>query len=103
MRLLHLKPAVIMNTKKIRRLMHKFGLTCPIRKANPYRQLSNAMRTSHVAPNLLGRRFRAFGSRSVLLTDITYIPRFSNSETQKYSYLLVISRTPSRFWHGQYP
>lgn len=50
MRLLHLEPPVCMNLKKIRRIMNKYGLKCPIRKANPYRQMLNAMRTSHVAP-----------------------------------------------------
>ena len=37
MRLLHI--GIIMNVKKIRRLMQKFGLQCPIRKANPYRRI----------------------------------------------------------------
>lgn len=35
MRLLHLDPPVVMNIKKIRRLMHKYELRCPIRQANP--------------------------------------------------------------------
>jgi transposase InsO family protein len=73
MRLLHRDPPVVMNLKKIRRLMKKFKLQCPIRRANPYRRMAKAMRTSHVAPNLLERRFRDFGMRKVLLTDITYI------------------------------
>ena len=38
MRLLHLNPPVNMNLKKIRRLMKKYRLLCPIRKANPYRR-----------------------------------------------------------------
>ena len=38
MRLLHLTPPVNMNLKKIRRLMKKYRLLCPIRKANPYRR-----------------------------------------------------------------
>ena len=37
MRLLRLDPPVIMNTKKISRLMKKFNLFCPVRKVNPYR------------------------------------------------------------------
>ena len=73
MRLLHLNPPVCMNLKKIRRIMNKYGLKCPIRKANPYRRMLNAMRTSHVAPNLLQREFREHGPRKVLLTDITYL------------------------------
>ena len=72
--LLHREPAVIMNLKKIRRLMDKYGLMCPIRKANPYRRMAKALQTSHVAQYLLDRKFREFGPRMVLLTDITYIP-----------------------------
>ena len=74
MRLLHQSPPVIMNLKKIRRLMDKYGLFCPIRKANPYRRMAKALRTSNVADNLLERRFTELGPRMVLLTDITYIP-----------------------------
>ena len=32
------KYGITMNLKKIRRLMKKFGLRCPIRKANPYKK-----------------------------------------------------------------
>ncbi len=34
MRLLHLDPPVVMSIRKIRRLMRKYGLFCPIRQAN---------------------------------------------------------------------
>lgn len=74
MRLLHQDPPVRMNIKKIRRLMDKFGIACLIRKANPYRRMLKAMRTSHIAENLLNRDFTGLGARKVLLTDITYIP-----------------------------
>ena len=40
MRLLHMNPPIIMNVKKIRRLMKKYNLFCPIRKANPYRRMA---------------------------------------------------------------
>jgi len=73
MRLLHMDPPVHMNIKKIRRLMKKYGLFCPIRKANPYRRMAKALKTNNVAPNLLNREFEAHGPRTVLLTDITYI------------------------------
>ena len=73
MRLLHMDPMVHMNLKKIRRLMRKYGLKCPIRKANPYRRMAKAIKTAHVAPNLLNREFESRGPRAVLLTDITYI------------------------------
>lgn len=73
MRLLHQNPPVIMNIKKIRRLMKKYQLKCPIRKANPYRRMAKAIKTSNTAPNLLQREFREHGARAVLLTDITYL------------------------------
>ena len=72
MRLLHV--GIVMNVKKIRRLMKKYNLRCPIRKANPYKQLARDMKTSHIADNLLQRQFMEHGPRAVLLTDITYIP-----------------------------
>ena len=70
MRLLHQK--IIMNIKKIRRLMKKYHLICPIRQANPYRRMAKALATNHVAPNIVNREFRR-EPRKVLLTDITYL------------------------------
>lgn len=83
MRLLHL--GVNMNPKKIRRLMHRYNLICPIRAANPYRRIAKALRTSQVADNLVNREFQQHGPRSILLTDITFIP--FNSD---FCYLSVI-------------
>lgn len=62
-----------MNHKKVQRLMRKYGLFCPVRKANPYRRMMKNMKTDAVAPNIVQRRFRELGARKVLLTDITYI------------------------------
>lgn len=86
MRLLRFNPVVMMNVKKIRRLMRKFYLKCPIRTANPYRRLKKAMQTDRTSPNLLNREFRSHGARRILLTDITYIPRHKG----RFSYLCVI-------------
>ena len=71
MRLLHTN--VRMNLKKIRRLMRKYGLKCPYRGPNAYRQMAKALRTNTVFPNIVDRKFLAGGVRKVLLTDITYI------------------------------
>ena len=73
MRLLHLNPPEHMNIKKIRRLMKKYRLFCPIRKANPHKRAAKAIETGSVAPNLLNREFETHGPHTVLLTDITYI------------------------------
>lgn len=72
--MLHWDKPVVMNLKKIRRLMNKYGLICPIRKANPYRRMAKAIKTNNVAKNILKREFTEHGPRKVLLTDITYIP-----------------------------
>lgn len=71
MRLLHVGP--LMNLKKIRRLMKKYGLKCPHRGPNPYRQMAKAIRTNATFPNAVNREFVKGGVRKVLLTDITYI------------------------------
>ena len=71
MRLLHVGPR--MNLKKIRRLMKKYGLKCPFRGPNPYRQMAKAIKTNTVFPNVVNREFTKSGARKTLLTDITYI------------------------------
>ena len=63
-----------MNVKKIRRLMRKYNLSCPIRKPNPYRRLQKSIRMDSTAENLVNREFESREPRAVLLTDITYIP-----------------------------
>lgn len=63
----------IMNLKKIRRLMRKFGLFCPIRKANPYRRMMKATKEHSVCDNLVNRVFKTGIPYNVLLTDITYL------------------------------
>ncbi len=85
MNLLHRDPPVVMNLKKIRRLMKKYGLICPIRKANPYRRIAKALKTNNVADNLLQREFECYGPRVVLLTDITYLPY-----NDRFAYLSTI-------------
>ncbi|MDO4179055.1 MAG: IS3 family transposase [Phascolarctobacterium sp.] len=85
MDLLHEDPPVIMNVKKIRRLMKKYKLECPLRKLNPHKQLARDMKTENVAENLLRREFEKYGPRMVLLTDITYL-RYSD----RFAYLSTI-------------
>lgn len=71
MHLLH-HEGIRMNLKKIQRLMTKFQLHCPIRRANPYRQMAQANHEHRTHPNYVQRRFKAKGPRQILLTDITY-------------------------------
>ncbi|WP_258960967.1 IS3 family transposase, partial [Paenibacillus aquistagni] len=44
---------VVMNHKKIRRIMRKFGLVATIRQANPYRKMAKATQEHRTCPNLL--------------------------------------------------
>jgi putative transposase len=64
---------IIYNLKRIRRIMKKYGIICPIRKANPYKRMMKATQEHRVLPNLLKRNFKQSKPGKVLLTDITYL------------------------------
>ena len=61
------------NLKRIRRIMKKYNIICPFRKANPYRRMIKATKEHRVVPNLLNREFKQNVPGKVLLTDITYL------------------------------
>jgi putative transposase len=65
--------SVVYNLKRIRRIMKKYGIICPVRKANPYRRMMKATQEHRVVPNLLNREFKQDIPGKVLLTDITYL------------------------------
>lgn len=65
---------VIMNRKKIQRIMRKYNIICPIRKSNPYKRIAKATKEHRVVPNKLNREFKQNIPGKVLLTDITYMP-----------------------------
>lgn len=69
---------LIFNRKRIQRIMRKYDIKCPIRKANPHRRMMKATREHTVVPNLLNREFKQDLSGKVLLTDITYLPYGTN-------------------------
>ena len=81
MTLLHHSPPILMNLKKIRRLMRKYRLECPIRKVNPYKKMLREMHSDRVEDNIVNREFTEHGPRKILLTDITYIRRGSGGFT----------------------
>lgn len=67
------------NLKRIRRIMKKFGISCPIRKANAYRRMMKATKEHTIMPNLLKREFKQGIPGKVLLTDITYLTYGGNN------------------------
>ena len=42
---------IVYNLKRIRRIMKKYKIICPIRKANPYRRMMKAQKNILVLPN----------------------------------------------------
>ena len=72
------KFSIVYSRKKIQRIMRKYNIKCPIRKANPYRRMAKATKEHRVVPNLLERNFKQGIPGKVLLTDITYIPYGDN-------------------------
>lgn len=67
------KFGIVYNLKRIRRIMKKYNIICPIRKANPYKRIMKATQEHTVLPNILKRNFKQEIPGKVLLTDITYL------------------------------
>jgi transposase InsO family protein len=78
------------NLKRIRRIMKKYNLVCPHRKANPYRRMMKATKEHTVLPNLLNRDFKQGIPGKVLLTDISYL-FFKNGQKAYLSTILDAS------------
>ena len=78
------------NLKRIRRIMKKYDIICPHRKANPYRRMMKATKEHTVLPNLLNREFKQKIPGKVLLTDISYL-FFKNGQKAYLSTILDAS------------
>ncbi len=76
-----------MNRKRIQRIMRKYGIVCPIRKANPYKQMARRIQGHHIVKDKLKRTFKPGMPFRVLLTDITY---FHYGKTRKQGFLSAI-------------
>ena len=78
--------SIAYSLKRIRRIMNKYEIICPHRKANPYRRIAKATKEHSVVKNILNREFKQATPGKVLLTDITYLPYGSS----KMAYLSTI-------------
>jgi putative transposase len=67
------RQTIIINPKKIRQLMKKYGLITQIRRRNPYKHLARATQEHRTAPNVLQRRFDQKTPYKAFGTDITYL------------------------------
>lgn len=75
---------IVMNLKKIQRIMRKYDIAFKRRRKNPYHAIG-ADGLPKVAPNILDRNFHQGELRKVLVTDITYLPC-----VEGFSYLSAI-------------
>ena len=64
---------VSFSLNKLRRLMKKYGITCPVRRPRNTNRVKREWLKEHVKPNLLRRRFRLHRPGEVILTDVTYL------------------------------
>lgn len=64
---------IVMNSKKVRRLMNKYGLKTKIRRKNPYAKIAKTTQEHRICKNVLKREFRWLKAFKKLWTDITYL------------------------------
>ena len=64
---------LIMNHKKIRRIMAKYGLVCQARRKNPYKAIMKKTQEHRTFENTLNRNFDQTAPKKALCTDITYL------------------------------
>lgn len=76
---------VIMNHKKIIRIMKKYNLAAKIRRRNPYKAIMKKTAEHRTFANRLGRAFNQTIPRRFFCTDITYIPL-----NGRFAYLCVV-------------
>ena len=76
---------ILMNRKKVLRIMNKYGLKAKIRRRNPYKTIMRKTQEHRTCENILNREFNQLVPFRTLCTDITYLP-FNN----RFAYLSVI-------------
>lgn len=79
------KKKIIMNHKKIIRIMKKYNLVTRIRRKNPYKALLKKTAGHRTFGNQLNRQFNQTIPYRVFCTDITYIPF-----NYRFAYLSVV-------------
>ncbi len=76
---------VVMNHKKIIRIMGKYDLVAKIRKRNPYKAIMKKTQEHRTFENKLNREFSQTAPHKVFCTDITYI-----SFNHRFAYLSAV-------------
>ena len=86
------KYEIRMNRKRIQRIMRKYEIICPIRKANPYKRMARNIKGHHIYDDHVKRNFKPGRPFAVLLTDITYF-RFGKKNTRGFLSAIKDSQT----------
>jgi len=81
---------VVMNHKKIIRIMKKYQLAAKIRRINPYKEIMKKTMGHWTFENKLNREFDQSDPFKVFCTDITYLPL-----NHRFAYLSVIKDVAS--------
>ena len=76
---------IVMNLKKIRRIMKKYNLVCKIRRINRARVTFKKNIENRFVRNILKRKFKQFNPYTTLSTDITYL-----RHRGRFSFLSVV-------------
>ncbi len=67
------KKKIVMNHKKIKRIMKKYLLFVKIRRRNPYKDIAKKTKKHRTYENKLNREFKQITPFKVFCTDITYL------------------------------
>lgn len=92
------KKKIIMNHKKIIRIMKKYNLVAKIRRRNPYKAIMKKTAEHRTFENKLDRNFLQLIPRRVFCTDITYL--FYNNRVAYLSVVKDIASGEIVAWHA---
>lgn len=76
---------IVMNHKKIIRIMRKYNLVTQIRRKNPYKTIMKKTAEHRTFANKLDRKFSQKIPQKIFCTDITYIPH-----NHRFVYLSIV-------------
>jgi putative transposase len=91
------KKKIVMNHKKIIRIMRKYNLVAKIRRRNPYKTIMKKTQEHRTFENKLDREFTQTIPRRVFCTDITYL--FYNNRVAYLSVVKDIASGEITAWH----
>lgn len=83
---------ITLNRKRIQRIMRKYDIICPIRKANPYKRMAKSIKGHHIHEDHVKRNFKPGEPFKVFLTDITYF-NFGHNNTRGFLSAIKDSQT----------